>query len=92
MFVLFLSLFLHYNAPPFRQTGFCRYLVTFIAPIFKFSSVERLTRVGLVVNQMVGPGRLATRVRVKGKFLAPFAVIPPGLQINQGSCKEALGR
>ena len=40
MFVLFLSLFQHYNAPPFRQTGSdgVDFLVTdFLAPIFKFS-------------------------------------------------------
>ena len=33
---------------------------------------------------------MATRVRVKGKFLAFFAVIQLGLQINPGSYKEAL--
>ena len=53
MFVFFLSLFLYYNAPPFCQAGFCRFLVTFIAPIFKFSLVEKLTRVCLMVNQML---------------------------------------
>ena len=59
MFVLFLSLFPHYNAPQFRQTyeshnkWIMSILVTFISPIFKFSFVERLNRVSLVVNQML---------------------------------------